>query len=169
MAGGDLTIADELTDQTRARIPDFVREYVKTKNVVAAIQRARVQNPEYRMSVWAERLLADPSIVRMIDIETLKQQGQRSSREYTRESIADDFQEIYEQAITAGDLSPAVSAKAKQAEVLGLMEKNVRVTVTTNVSDMSMEDLERELARLTEAGVVDLSAVERDDGSVVYE
>ena len=62
-----------------------------------------------------------------------------------------------------------MSAKAKQAELLGLMEKNVRVTVTTSVSDMSMEDLERELARLTEAGVVDLSAVERDDGTVVYE
>jgi hypothetical protein len=70
--------------------------------------------------------------------------------------LAEDFQDIYEKAMELEELSPAVAAKSKQAELMGLMEKNVRISVTTSVKDMSMEDLERELARLKDDGVITL-------------
>jgi hypothetical protein len=162
-------IREFLTTEVIDRFPDFAREFVRTGNAVTAIQKSRVHNPMYRMSVWAERLLADPEIQKMIEeaereFASLPAVQQRH-REYTRESIADDFQNLYEMAVEQGNVSPAVTAKAKQAELLGMMEKNVRVTVTTNVAEMSMEELERELARLTDQGVVTLT--KNEDG--VYE
>lgn len=162
-------IREFLTTEVIDRFPDFAREFVRTGNAVTAIQKSRVHNPMYRMSVWAERLLADPEVQTMIkdaerELASLPVVQQRH-REYTRESIADDFQNLYEMAVEQGNVSPAVTAKAKQAELLGMMEKNVRVTVTTNVAEMSMEELERELARLTDQGVVTLT--QNRDG--VYE
>jgi hypothetical protein len=163
-------IREFLTTEVIDRFPDFAREFVRTGNAVTAIQKSRVHNPMYRMSVWAERLLADPEIQRMIEVaETEAPKDRKKPKEYTRESLAEDFQNLYEMAVEQGDVSPAVTAKAKQAELLGLMEKNVRVTVSTSVAEMSMEELERELARLTDQGLVTLTAVEKDDGSVVYE
>ena len=162
-------IREFLTTEVIDRFPDFAREFVRTGNAVTAIQKSRVHNPMYRMSAWAERLLADPEVQTMIkdaerELASLPVVQQRQ-REYTRESIADDFQNLYEMAVEQGNVSPAVTAKAKQAELLGMMEKNVRVTVTTNVAEMSMEELERELARLTDQGVVTLT--QNRDG--VYE
>jgi hypothetical protein len=49
-----------------------------------------------------------------------------------------------------------VSAKKAQAELLGLMEKNVNVTFTGKVTEMPMEALEAELARLVGDGIVTL-------------
>lgn len=166
MAGGSLVAPGLglMSDGARERLPDFAREYVRCGNPVTAIQRARVQNTMYRMAVWADKLLADPDVRAMIeDAQAELDAEPKRQKEYTRESIADDFQEVFERALEEGEFSPAVSAKAKQAEVLGLMEKNVRLTVTTNVAEMSMEDLERELARLTDEGVITLE--QKEDGS----
>lgn len=163
-------VREFLNDDIIARFPDFAREYARTKNAVMAIQRSRVHNPMYRMSVWAERLLSDPEIQEMIaHAEKFVVDEKRRPKEYTRETLVEDFQNLYEMAVEKNEISPAVTAKAKQAELLGLMEKNVRVTVTTNVAEMSMEELERELARLTDQGVIELTPVQSEDGSVVYE
>ena len=53
--------------------------------------------------------------------------------------------------------------------MLGLLEKNVRVTFGRDVKELSMEDLERELARLQSEGVIALlpSGVS-EDGTEVY-
>lgn len=168
MSDNELSVAGlgNLPEMTVARLPDFAREYVRCGNVVTAIQRARVQNSMYRIAVWGDRLLADPGVRAMIaDAQAELDAEPKRPKEYTRESIADDFQEVFERALENEEFSPAVSAKAKQAELLGLMEKNVRLTVTTNVAEMSMEDLERELARLTDEGVITLDA---NDVSVTY-
>ena len=160
MGGGNLLAPGLglMSDGARERLPDFAREYVRCGNVITAIQRARVQNSMYRIAVWGEKLLADPDVQAMVaEAQAELDAEPKRVREYTRESLADDFQEVYERALEEGEFSPAVSAKAKQAELLGMMEKNVRLTVTTNVAEMSMEELERELARLTDEGVVDLT------------
>lgn len=155
-----------LTDDIIDRFPDFAREFVRTGNAASAIQRARIQNPMYSMSVWAQKLLADEQIQALIEAARVEEETQpKRVKEFTRESIAEDFQAIYEKAMDTNALSPAVTAKAKQAELLGLMEKNVRVTVSTNVNEMSMEELERELKRLTDDGVITLT--QNADG--VYE
>lgn len=144
--------------ENEENLREFARQFVRSGNTMVAVQRARVQNPEMRLSVWADRLLARKDVQRYI--AEYEQTEKREGRTYTREGIAEDFQEIFERAMAVNELAPAVSAKAKQAELLGLMEKNVRISVTTSVKDMSMEDLERELARLKEDGVITLTAGE---------
>ncbi|MEG7784109.1 hypothetical protein, partial [Listeria monocytogenes] len=91
----------------------------------------------------AQRLLARPDVRALVEIAEREMSERRSvPKEYTRASIAEDFQQIYEQALNAEEFSPAVTAKAKQAELLGLMEKHVNVTFNARVTDMSMESLE---------------------------
>lgn len=142
---------------------EFARQYVKTGNSVSALQRSRVKNPEYRAIVWAERLLARSDVKRyVLEAQAESKTVVQKERSFTRESLAEDFQDIYEKAMELEELSPAVAAKSKQAELMGLMEKNVRISVTTSVKDMSMEDLERELARLKDDGVITLE--QGDDG-----
>ncbi len=151
------------------RLEDFARIYVETGSVTTAIQKAGVQNPQYRLAVWAQRLLARPDVRALVEIAEQEMSERRAvPKEYTRASIAEDFQQIYEQALNAEEFSPAVTAKAKQAELLGLMEKHVNVTFNARVTDMSMESLEEELKRLTDEGVVTLTEADYtviDDGS----
>lgn len=143
------------------RLETFAREYVRSGNVLTAIQRAGVQNPAYRMSVWGERLLARKDVSEWVRIAQAEEDA-KPPKVYTREVITEDFQEIYERAMQEGELTPAVSAKKAQAELLGLMDKNVNVTFNTKVTEMPMEALELELKRLMDDGVVTLIA--NDDG-----
>ena len=147
-----------LPHESPERLEDFARIYVETGSVTTAIQKAGVQNPQYRLAVWAQRLLARPDVRALVEIAEREMSERRAApKEYTRASIAEDFQQIYEQALNAEEFSPAVTAKAKQAELLGLMEKHVNVTFNARVTDMSMESLEAELKRLTDEGVVTLT------------
>lgn len=141
--------------ENEENLREFARQFVRSGNTMVAVQRARVQNPEMRLSVWADRLLARKDVQRYI--AEYEQTEKREGRTYTREGIAEDFQEIFERAMAVNELAPAVSAKAKQAELLGLMEKNVNIRISTKVEEMSMEDLERQLAMLSEEGVIDMT------------
>jgi hypothetical protein len=147
---------------------DFAAQFVKTGNATLAVQQARVVNVQYRNAIWAEKLL------RRSDVQTyvaeVRAAGVEKPRSMTREIIADDLQEVFEQALAEKAFAPAVSAKKTQAEVLGLLEKNVRVTFGRDVKELSMEDLERELARLQSDGVIELTAIgQAEDGVTVYE
>jgi len=143
-------------DETR--LFQFAREYARTGSLTIAIQRSGVQNPAYRMGVWGEILLTRPDVFARFEEEKAAFEKERGNiKPYTREAITEDFQEIYEQAMREGEFTPAVSAKKAQAELLGLMEKNVNVTFTTKVTEMPMEALELELKRLMDDGVVTLT------------
>jgi RecA-family ATPase len=48
------------------RLRLFAGEYIRTGNAFQAIRRARLQNPQYRMAVWAERLFARDDVQAMI-------------------------------------------------------------------------------------------------------
>jgi hypothetical protein len=137
------------------RLETFAREYVRSGNVLMAIQRAGVQNPAYRMSVWGERLLARKDVSEWVK-RAQAEEDAKPPKIFTREVITEDLQEIYEQAMAEREFTPAVSAKKAQAELLGLMEKNVNVTFNTKVTEMPMEALEAELKRLMDDGVVTL-------------
>lgn len=142
------------------RLEIFARVYVETGSATTAIQKSGLQNLTYgRMSIWAEHLLARPDVQAMIAaVEQSESTRRLKSKEYTRDSIADDFQEIYERALISEEFSPAVAAKSKQAELLGMMEKHVSVTFHGKVTELPMEALEAELARLTDDGVITLDA-----------
>jgi hypothetical protein len=147
---------------------DFAVQFVRTGNATLAVQQARVVNPQYRVAIWAEKLLKRSDVQEYVG--EARAAGVDKPRSMTREIIADDLQEVYERALHEGAYAPAVSAKKTQAEVLGLLEKNVRVTFGRDVKELSMEDLERELARLQSDGVIELlpSGV-NEEGVQVYE
>lgn len=149
------------------RLRDFAREFVRTSSGVSAAQAARVVNPQYRIVIWAEKLLKRGDVQGWI--AEARAEGLDKPKPVTREAIADDLQEVFERALDANAFAPAVSAKKTQAEVLGLMEKNVRVTFGRDVKELSMDDLERELARLQSEGVIELlpNGV-AEDGVEVY-
>lgn len=150
------------------RLRDFAREFVRCGNAITAGQKARVANPQYRLEVWTQKLLKREDVQTWI--AEYRAEGVDKPRQMTREVIADDLQEVFERALSDGAYAPAVTAKKTQAEVLGLMEKNVRVTFGRDVRELSMEDLERELARLQQEGVVALLPSEvTDDGVEVYD
>jgi hypothetical protein len=136
------------------RLRDFAREFVRTGSGVSAAQAARVVNPQYRIVIWAEKLLKRSDVQGWV--AEARTEGLDKPKPVTREAIADDLQEVFERALGDGAYAPAVSAKKTQAEVLGLMEKNVRVTFGRDVKELSMDDLERELARLQSEGVIEL-------------
>ena len=148
---GEISVPYENPD----RLEIFAREYVRTGSLITAVQRAGVQNPAYRMSVWGERLLGRSDVSDWVEDERAVEAA-RGPKVYTREVITEDFQEIYERAMSEGEFTPAVSAKKAQAELLGLMEKNVNVTFSAKVTEMPMEALELELKRLIDDGVVTL-------------
>ena len=149
------------------RLRDFAREFVRTGNAVTAAQSARVLNILYSARVWTDRLLRRPDVQGWV--AEARAEGVDKPRPVTRETIADDLQEVFEQALPSGAFAAAVSAKKTQAEVLGLLEKNVRVTFGRDVKELSMDEIERELARLRSEGVVELlpSGV-AEDGVEVY-
>ena len=148
----------EMPHENPERLEIFARTYVETGSATTAVQRAGVQNPQYRIAVWAARLLERRDVQALVAVAERELSERRAvPKEYTRASIAEDFQEIYEKALAVEEFSPAVTAKAKQAELLGLMEKHVNVTFNARVTDMSMESLEAELKRLTDEGVVTLT------------
>ncbi len=155
---GEIAVPYEDSD----RLQQFAREYVRTGSVITAIQRAGVQNPAFRMSVWGERLLARADVAGWVADE-MEAEAARGPKVFTREVLTEDFQEIYERAMSEGEFTPAVSAKKAQAELLGLMDKNVNVTFTTKGEEMSMEAVEKQLAMLVDEGVVTLE--QNEDGS----
>lgn len=149
------------------RLREFALEYVRTGSATTACQKARVSNPQYRMEIWTARLLRRVEVVGYV--EQYRLDGVDKPKLVTRESIADDLQEVFERALPESAFAAAVSAKKTQAEVLGLLEKNVRVTFGREVREWSTEDLERELSRLQGEGVITLlpSSV-TEDGVEVY-
>lgn len=148
---GEITLPYE--DPRRLEL--FAREYVRTGSLITSVQRAGVQNPAFRIGVWGEMLLARNDVAAWVEDERAVEAA-RPPKVYTREVLTEDFQEIYERAMNEGEFTPAVSAKKAQAELLGLMEKNVNVTFNTKVTEMPMEALEAELKRLMDDGVVTL-------------
>lgn len=158
---------DVLPWEDPERLREFALEYVRTGSATTACQRARVSNSQYRMEIWTARLLKRVEVQGYV--EQYRAEGVDKPKMVTRESIADDLQEVFERALPDAAYAAAVSAKKTQAEVLGLLEKNVRVTFGRNVEEWSTEDLERELARLQGEGVIALlpSSV-TDEGIEVY-
>ena len=145
------------------RLRDFAREYARSNNALIAGQKARVANPQYRLEVWTQRLLKRADV--QTYIAEARAEGLDKPRQVTRETIADDLQEVFERALPEGAFAAAVTAKKTQAEVLGLMEKNVRVTFGRDVKELTMEDLERELSRLQSEGAIELLAIgQSEDG-----
>lgn len=56
-----------MSHEDPARLLNFARRYVETGCATTAIQKAGVQNPQYRLAVWRERLLAMPHVQTMIE------------------------------------------------------------------------------------------------------
>jgi hypothetical protein len=51
---------------------DFACAYVRTGNATLAVQQARVVNPQYRVAIWAEKLLRRPDVRQYIEEEVIK-------------------------------------------------------------------------------------------------
>lgn len=126
----------------------FVKNYVRSKDAVDACSKARIYVSGYDMRDVADYQMRRPEIQRAIArAETAK--TNEPPLEFTRESAVSDLQEVYERCMEAGEFTPAITAKKTQAQLMGLLDQNITLTVKHDASAMSDEQLEKIIAART--------------------
>ena len=120
----------------------FVKNYVRSKDAVDACSKARIYVSGYDMRDVADYQLRRPEIRQAIArAEAAK--ADAPPMEFTRESAVSDFQEIYERCMEAGDFTPAITAKKTQAQLMGLLDQNITLTVKNDPTAMTDEQILR--------------------------
>lgn len=132
----------------------FVKHYVRHHDAVQACTQARIWVGGYDMRDVASIQLQRPDIRAMIARAESSTREPEPAMEFTRESAVSDLQEVYERCMSAGEFTPAITAKKTQAQLMGLLDQNVTLTVKNEVTAMTDEQIlkmikQRQAARLT--------------------
>lgn len=123
----------------------FVQEYVRLDGQedahVIAITRADLRNPQYHPATLADRLLAKPEIQAAIQAVRNVYKPQRST-DVSADTLINDMEAMYQKCVDERQYTPAISAKKMQAELLGLLKKDITVNVKHTVTSMTDAQLE---------------------------
>lgn len=131
-------IATGLTDPKQVL---FCEEYARTGDAMLAITKAGIRSYEYTLPVLAQQLLAREDI--RAAITAIKAASTPINIEVTRDTIIEDFQQIYQKAMDDSKLADAINAKRAQATVLGVMVVKTEITHKRSTKEMSDEELEK--------------------------
>lgn len=146
----------------------FVQEYIRREGQedagVVAVIYSQLRNPQYLPHQIAERLLATPEIQGAIKAVRAVYKPV-AMKEISADSISADMEPLFESAIENRQYTAAIAAKKLQAELHGLLKKDINVNVT--LSKTSMTDAQLEAIAKKEAIDVEFSEVTGGLPSVV--
>lgn len=138
----------------------FVKNYVRSKDAVDACSKARIYVSGYDMRDVADYQMRRPEI-RSAIARAEAAKTQEPPMEFTRESAVSDLQDVYERCMEAGEFTPAITAKKTQAQLMGLLDQNVTLTVKHDASAMSDEQLEKIISARLAPKVIEGEYTER--------
>lgn len=125
-------LPDGTTDARRDAV--FVEEYAATGDVLVALRRAGIGHVMYPMEVIGRLMLGRDDILLAVAVARKALMRSRSvAVEVTQASLIADMQAVFEDAMTFSDRKAAIAAKKVQAEVAGLLSKQLTVTHKTAV------------------------------------
>ena len=139
----------------------FVQEYIRREGQedagVVAVVASQLRNPQYLPHQIAERLLATPEIQAAIKAVRAAYKP-ATLKEASAAPISADMEPVFESAMNNRQYTAAIAAKKLQAELHGLLKKEVNVNVTHSavmMSDAQLEAIARKQpidAEFTEVG-----------------
>lgn len=131
---------------TPEKLAIFVQEYVRHDGQddahIIAVTRADLRDPQYHPATIAERLLAKPEI--QAAIQAVKSMYRpNATTDVTSDTIMNDMEALYQKCVDERQYTPAISAKKMQAEILGLLKRDINVNVKHSITGMSDAELEK--------------------------
>lgn len=134
------------------KLATFVTEYLRNEGKedagVLAVTAADLRHPQYLPHSIAEYLLATPEI----------QAACKAARSLTRpavvkkvsaETISQDMEALYTRAMDDRQYTAAIASKKLQAELSGLLVKDININVKHSITSMSDAELEAIAKRAT--------------------
>lgn len=124
----------------------FVQEYVRREGQedagVVAVISSQLRNPQYLPHQIAERLLNTPEIQAAIKAVRAVYKP-IAIREVSAASISADMQDVYQQALEHRQFTAAIQAKTRQAELHGLIRKDININISHRAQDFTTAELMR--------------------------
>lgn len=137
-------MTDPLEDPEKLAI--FVQEYVRHEGqedaAVIAMSRADLRDPRFHPVTLADRVLAKPEIQAAIRAVRAVSKPEIMV-DITAASITNDLENLYQKCMDERQYTPAIAAKKTQAELAGLLKRDITITHKHAVSDMTDEQLEQ--------------------------
>jgi hypothetical protein len=132
----------------------FVEEYVRSHDAVAACVKAGIRDIRYPITIAARAVLSRPEIRAAIAVlEKIRPPSEVV--EITQESVVADMENVFGQALDAGEYQAAISAKKLQSEIRGWLKQNIAVTHRLDLDDLS----DAQLAKIARRQMTDISDV----------
>lgn len=137
-------LVDPLEDPEKLAI--FVQEYVRHDGredaAIIAITRADLRDPRFHPETLADRVLAKPEI--QAAIRAVKAVSRPAiAATVSADTLINDMEAIFQKCLDERQYTPAIAAKKTQAELLGLLKKDITITHKHTVSDMTDAQLEQ--------------------------
>lgn len=140
---------DILQDADPESLATFVTEYVRRQNepdaATHAVIAAQLREARWLPHQIGEMLLARPEIQAAISVVQSAYKP-RETKEVTLNTISTDMEVLYQEAKNARQFTAAIAAKKLQAELHGMLSKDININVKHSVSTMTDAELEK-LAR----------------------
>ena len=136
---------DQPLDITHDQLATFVQEYVRREDEADAgpyaVIAAQLRDPRYLPQHVAEILLARDDVQALIRV-IRSMQRPKEVKAVTVDTIQADMEVIYHDAKQARQFTAAISAKKLQAEIAGMLAKDINIRVTHTVDTMTDAQLE---------------------------
>lgn len=134
-----------LDSATPDQIAVFIQEYVRREHQpdagVLAVIAADLRDPQWLPHHVAEMILSKPEIQAAISAVRAVYKPPEI-KEVSAETITADAETIFEKAKNDRQYTAALAAKKLQAEIAGLLKKDININVRHSVETMTDEQLE---------------------------
>ncbi len=136
---------DIFLDADPEMLATFVQEYVRREDEADAgthaIIASQLRDPRWLPHQMAEMLLAKPEIQAAVQVLRSVYKP-KPIAEVSVATISADMEVLYQEAKNARQFTAAISAKKLQAELHGMISKDITVRVTHSVASMADSELE---------------------------